>query len=293
MSSARGQLLPVVLLALASWHRGTTAALPPQAVEKSIFVTVVDQNGALVNDLTTADFAIAEDGTIRELTGVKRDELLFASLLVDTTSAVQPLVRDVRAAVTAFAQEMLARSPESEMEILEFGHAPVPIIGFTKDLARIEKAVPKIFPNQGAESVLLEAMVDAAKNLGKRQSPHRAIVSLNLDQANEASRIPPVRIAAAVHAAGAQLWAVSLSTGPVGDANRSGLLNALTADSGGMHVEIVAASALSVKMKEIAGMLTSQYQVIYKRPAGATPKTLQVRVARPNLRVTAPRWPPI
>ena len=80
----------VLALALAAWSVGTKAALSLQGADKSIFVTVLDQSGAPVNDLTLADFGVAEDNTIREVAVVKRDELLFASVLVDTTSAVQP-----------------------------------------------------------------------------------------------------------------------------------------------------------------------------------------------------------
>ena len=73
---------------------------------------------------------------------------------------------------------------------------------------------------------------------------------------------------------------------------RDVVLEVLTKNTGGRREFIVGQSAVETILKSYADALTSQYELTYKRPAGAPPQNVQVGVARPGLKLLATVWPP-
>ncbi|HYN10224.1 MAG TPA: hypothetical protein VES67_22755 [Vicinamibacterales bacterium] len=299
-------LLPLVLV-VAGWAlMSTVAARTQTAADKSIFVTVLDSDAKPVKDLAAAEFGIREDGVIREVSGVKpATQPLFITLLGDTSKAAggsgfsagragsSELIRDIRVSLTSFVRQIAAASPESQMSLMEFGQAAITITNFTAKTADLEKGINRLFPKPDAASVLLEALMEASKNLGKRASPRRAIVILNIEPGEEQSREQPQRINDELRKSGVQLWAVSLQTGSLRNPVRDLVLDTLTRNTGGKREFILGQSAVENVLKGYADALTSQYEVSYKRPAGTTTaKLVEVAVARPGLKLYAPVWAP-
>ena len=203
------------------------------------------------------------------------------------------LIRDIRTSLIAFVRQIAAASPESQLSIMEFGQAAVTITNFTSKTADLEKGINRLFPKPDASSVLLEALVEASKQLGKRQSPRRAIVVLNIEPSEEQSTEQPQKIVEELKKSGAQLWAVSLQKGSLRNPARDLVLDVLTKNTGGRREFIVGQSAIENVLKSYADMMTSQYEVSYKRPAGTTNvQTVQVGVARPGLKLFATVWAP-
>ena len=185
-----------------------------QSVEKSIFVSVVDGSGKPVNDLTAAEFAIREDNMNREIVAVKpATQPLFVQILADTSkqagsvgmmsraetaSGGSELIRDIRTSLLGFVKHVAAAAPTTQIALMEFGQASIPVVNFTSNAADLEKGINRLFPKPDANSVLLEAMIEANKQLEKRPSPRRAIVVLNIEPGDEQSRDQPNAILAGV-----------------------------------------------------------------------------------------------
>lgn len=300
-------LLPlVVILALVAGVGART-----QAADKSVFVAVVDPSGKPVKDLTMAEFAIREDNMIREVTGVKpATQPLFIQILADTskqagsqglmskaeTSAgASELIRDIRASLTGLVKHLAAGAPDAQMALMEFGQAAIPVTDFTTKTADLEKGITRLFPKPNASSVLLEALMDANKELEKKPSPRRAIMALNIEPGIEESRQQPNAIVEAFRKSGASLWAVSLQQGELRNPQRDLVLNQLTKYTGGRREFIVGQSAIENWLKIYADALMNQYEVTYKRPESRTP-AVQVQVglntARQGLRVHANAFAP-
>lgn len=263
-----------------------------QSTDKTAYVSVVDANGKPVKDLQAADFKVGEDNVVREIASVKlATDPIFIQILGDSTRSADKLVRDLRVSLASFVHDVLGASPESQLALMEFGQASLTITNFTSKAADLEKGVNRLIPKPDAESVLLEAVVEASKNFGKKAGPRRAIVALNIEPGNEASRTPPAKIQDELMKSGASLWVLSLQLQNQINPARDSVLKVLTQNSGGTRQLISAPSGLEMWLKSYADALLSQYAVTYKRPAGPAPQAMMWSVARPGVKVLASVWP--
>jgi hypothetical protein len=255
--------------------------------EKSIYVTVVDDANKAVTGLTAADVAVREDNVIREVTSLKpATDPISIVLLADTTEALKDSVRDLRAGLTTFVKDVLAASPESQIQLSEFQGASTVRVKFTPKQPDLEKAISRLFPQPETAPVLLEALVDASKDLAKRPTPRKAIVTINMEPSGEQSTIQPRDVANEIMKSGAALWSISIQAGTNRNPTRDQLLGGLATNTGAMRQTIITSSALESWLKTYASCLTSQYVVSYKRPDATPAKVVQV-AARPGLKALA------
>jgi hypothetical protein len=124
--------------------------------------------------------------------------------------------------------------------------------------------------------VVLEALIDIGKTIGRQPGTRRAVVSLDFDS-QDTSRVRGEDIAQAIQSAGAAVWAVSIHGAQGGSGQREAGLDAITEISGGLRFTAVGSAALEQKMQIVAKALTAQYLVTYLRPASAS--VTQVRAA--------------
>jgi hypothetical protein len=295
------RLLPLVVVVF-GWALVSTVGAWTQAADKTIFVTVLDSDNKPVKDIGAAEFGIREDTVVREVTSAKvATKPLFITVLADTSKVTggggfsagsTELIRDIRVSLTAFVRQVAAGAPDAQISLMEFGQAAVTVTNFTSKTADLEKGINRLFPKPDAPSVLLEAIVEAGRNLSKKESPRRAIVVLNVEPSDEQSREPGQKIVDELRKCGASLWAVSLQKGALRNPQRDVVLEVLTKNTGGRREFIVGQSAIETILKSYADALTSQYEVTYKRPAGTPPQNVQVGVARPGLKLLATVYPP-
>jgi hypothetical protein len=279
------------------------AAVRTQAgVDRTLFLSVLDEAGNPVKDIVADDILIREDGVDRQVVTVKPvSEPLSVAVLVDTAQGTrvtdaygtaEEYVRDIRNAVATFARQLLGQSPNAVVSLTEFGQAAVTIVPFTSDPVEFGKGINRLVARPGVGSVLMEALQQANGDLSRQKSRRRAIVSLNLEPSNEQSREDPKKIVEAFGKSGAQLWAVSVQRGTLKTSGRDVVLPNFTKVSGGQRDFIVGISALDGILKKYADALTYQYEVVFKRPESSKPKQIQVGTPRQGVKLHASGFAP-
>jgi hypothetical protein len=283
-------------------------ALAARQSTKTVYMTFLDAKGVPITDLKPNEIHVAENGKeVTVVSAARATAPMSILLLGDTTKAAGgggmvkrggsdmaagELIRDIRAAFSAFSKEILAASPESEIALMEFGQASITIQDFTNKLEDIEKSITRLFPKPDADSVLLEAITEGSKDIAKRKNGRRALVSINVEPSKELSKEPPNSIMAQLGKAQAPLFSISLQKGDAGNPQRGVVLPKLAKDTGGRHEQIVGQSALVDLLHDTAGFLLSQYEVTYTRPAGPMPGALQAGVERSGVTIYVTHFPP-
>ena len=293
-------MLPVILALL-----GATAltARVPQAVDKSLFVAIVDAESRPVKGVGPGDLLIREDNQDREVTAVKMaSQPLSVAVLVDTAQGArvrdaygtpEEYVRDLRVAVAGFAKQLLTLAPDASITLMEFGQAAMTMVKFTSDMSELEKGINKIVSRPQVGSVLGEALEQANKDLAVRPSTRRAIVSLNLEPSDEQSFENANGIKEAFRKSGAQLWSISVQRGGLKNSRRDIVLNDFAKQSGGRRDFVVGIAAVENIMKAYANALALQYEIVYKRPESAkNVKVVQVGTLLQNVKVHASGFAP-
>jgi hypothetical protein len=293
-------MLPVILALL-----GATAltARVPQAVDKSLFVAVLDAEGRPVKGVGMGDLLIREDNQDREITTVRMaSQPLSVAVLVDTAQGTrvrdaygtpEEYVRDLRVAVSSFAKQLLTLAPDASVSLMEFGQAAMTMVKYTSDLTELEKGVNKIVSRPQVGSVLGEALEQANKDLAGRPSTRRAIVSLNLEPSDEQSFENANPIRDSFRKSGAQLWSISVQRGGLKNSKRDLVLNDFAKLSGGRRDFVVGIAAVENIMKAYANALAMQYEIVYKRPDNAkNVKAVQVGTLLQNVKVHASGFAP-
>ncbi len=293
-------VLPVALALL------IVPSVAARQANKTVYVTFLDEKGAPITDLKQEEIALAENVTERTIVSAKLATTPMSIMMLgDTTKAAGgggftaasatsagEMIRDIRAAFSAFSKDMLANNPAHEIGIMEFGQASILVTNFTSKIEDIEKGITRLFPKPNSDSVLFEAITEAAKDLGKQKNARRAMVSINVEPSKELSKEPPNNIMNQLGKAQAPLFSVSLQKGDNRNQSRGVVLPQLAKQTGGRHEVIVGQSALVMLLQNTAGFLNAQYEITYTRPAGPMPGVLRLGVRRPNVTIYASQFPP-
>lgn len=295
--------LPALVVVSAAVALTSPALTGWEQDEKILYLSALDAKGNSVADLKTTDVLVREDNQDREVVSVKvSTRPLQIVLLADTTkeagdtgmmtrqdtaAGAGELIRDIRLALLSFTRDIMAANPASKIEVMEFGQAAVPIVKLTSNLADLEKGLSRLFPKPNADSVLLEAIMDASKTLEKAKATRPIITVLNIEPSNELSIPTPDKMVEELRKSHAQLWAVSLQKTQATHQSRGLVLGTLTKNTGGRRESIVGQQALQNLFKQFAANMLGQYEVTYRRPAGTNAKYVQVGVMRNDLKLLA------
>lgn len=276
---AKAVSLLVAAGALARWP-GAAARTPQENVTRTAYVTVLDASDAPITDLKAEEVLVLEDGNARAVTEIKpAPEPLTVALLVDTAKPMhgsQAPTRDLRVGLATFLKVVQAANPASKIAVMDTAGAAVMVQDFTDKTPDLTRAVNRLIPSARTSAVVLEALIDIGKTIGRQPGTRRAVVSLDFDS-QDTSRVRGEDIAQAIQSAGAAVWAVSIHGAQGGSGQREAGLDAITEISGGLRFTAVGSAALEQKMQIVAKALTAQYLVTYLRPASAS--VTQVRAA--------------
>lgn len=265
-----------------------------QATERTVYASVVDKNDAPVPAVAAREFVVREDDTAREVLRVATaTEPMQIAVLVDTSQAMEEHLLDVRNALRALFKQI---GGEHEIALIGLGERPTVLSDYTRDPARLDKAIGSVFSRSGSGTYILDAIVEAANGLQRRKAtrPHIIVYAAKGPEFSERSHDSVID---ALRESGATLHTLMLNRpGAAAGSREEQELAQAVADgtklTGGRREDLLTPMALGDRLQSLARELENQYQVVYARPSRLVPpKTLEVTVKRPSVTVRARRIP--
>ena len=144
-----------------------------ETTEVLLPVTVRDNSGHLVNDLTRRDFRVFEDGSEQPLNDLAlRQVPVDAVLMVDASSSVATNLDDFRRAAEGFAERLAA---DDRISLIKFDDRVELLQDWTQSRFQLKRALSRIEPGMFTRfnDALLLASTD---QFGRSKSRHAAIV---------------------------------------------------------------------------------------------------------------------
>jgi VWFA-related protein len=251
-----------------------------QVDERIIYASVVNKDGEPVLDLVAKDFIVREDGQPREVLSAVRDtDPLQIALLADNSDRMRSHLMDLRKALGAFAD---ATREGVQVSLITLAERPTIAVGYTADRAALRKGIDNLFAFP-AGNYLLDGIAETSQGLSKRTMWRSAIVVISGSGAEYSYR-QYTEVLRFFREGGATLHVLTLGAGS-NNAGREIVLSRGTAETGGRYENIMAATALELKARQMATEVSNQYRVTYARPQRLVPpKHTEISVRRPDLK---------
>lgn len=264
-----------------------------QAIQRSMYVSALNEAGAPAPGLGPSDFVVREDNVAREVLRVApADRPMQVAVLVDNSEAARDHIADIRRALPEFVDAMTAPTSTgrtNELAIVTVGERPTIVADFTPDRAQLQKGVNRIFAQSRSASYLLEGLIEVTRGFKKREAERPVVVAITAEGPEYSSRYFEL-VLAPLGESGAAFHAIVLGP-PSNDIseeahNRAVVLAQGTRTSGGRYDNLLASTALPGTLRQLAAELTHQYLVTYARPQSLIPpEHVTVSAARPGMTV--------
>jgi VWFA-related protein len=271
---------------------GSIVPATAQGSERAVFASVLGKDGAPVTTLEASDFIVREGDAQREVLSVEpASQPMRIAVLVDTSRAMHPYVNDLRRGLRSFFREMAGTH---EIALYEFGDRPSRLVDYTLDADRLEAGVGRIFARPASGAYLLEAIIDASRDLRAREGARPVIIAITAEGPEFSDRFHQ-SVLDEVKSAGATLNSLVLTRRRIplfnnGVREREFTLSKGAELTGGRREDLFTSMSLTDRLNDLARELKAQYRVVYAQPETLVPPDrIDVEVKEPALTVRAPR----
>jgi VWFA-related protein len=240
--------------------------------ERTMYVSAVDDKGEPVKGLGPDDFAIREDGALREVLRVTPAiDPMDIAILVDDSAASEGVLPRVREGLASFIGTM---SKGNQIAIVGLADRPTILVDYSSNPTLLQKGVGLLWPRTRAGSTFMDALYEVSRGLEKRSTPRANLVPVITDGGDFANR-QYKQVMDEVKRAGAAIHAVTIgtfsSTNDDEIRNRARVLSEGTRDTGGQRVNLLSPMSVQPTLERLARELSSQYKVVYGRPESLIP----------------------
>jgi hypothetical protein len=273
---------------------GALEAAPAPPTNRTVYVTVVDNQGQMAPGLAAADFTVREGGRDREILSVEpaREKMRIALAVEETLTPLG----GVRQGLGDFMQKMASLA---EVELVIVGQSNRVAVPATSDLNTFYAGINALplAQRQSQLNHVPEGIGDLARGFTKSK-PERPVIVIVAMNTLQASNEEPQNILNALRDSNAQFHSVVIEVGASAGSNpaenmeaagRAQVLGDGPRQSGGRQWAVTALTAIPKVMQQIAGELSAQYKITYVLPDGQKPSDrVEVRTSRRGVTLRAP-----
>ncbi len=247
-------------------------------------MVVTDEKGEPVEGLEPNDVALLENGLARSITALQLDRRpLTLALLVDSSEATSSFFRlNLLEALTGFMRRLPA---ETQYSLWTTGDRPTKLVDYTSDPNEAIRALARVAPQGG--NTMLDALSEASAELKKKEA-ERAVVAAVSAIGIEFSSRSRYQVVEDVQKNVEHVLALQINEGDVGADNRSlyeYVFNELAQKTGGLHETVLSSLAIDSALKKMTAFLRGQYRLSYATLPGLKSRKLEVKIARPGVKV--------
>jgi len=262
---------------LFSAHQQTEIRIEVEAV--NVFVTVTDNNGRFVTDLTRDCFEVFEDGKRQEITHFSSESNLplRLGLLIDTSSSVRLKLDFEKEAAIRFIRSIMRRKDRALL--VEFDEGVTLLHDFTSRPTSIIQKIEAL--RAGGGTALRDAIYVVSTEKMTERDARKAIVVVS-DGQDLNSRTSLNDVLEMAQASEVTIYAIGTSRfGADRDKKGEETLKLLTRETGGRAFFPYSAELLESSFDQINMELRSQYSVTYRpvnRVADGKFRKIKVRI---------------
>lgn len=281
MSSLKFAAAVLAILSLAA-----TAA----PATRTVYITVTDNKGTPVTDLTAADLVVKEGGKEREIVKAERARAKMRLAL----AVEERLVGDgsVRLGIFEFMKRVV---DSAEISLITVGISNRTVVDYTSDMNALVDTINKLTLNPTRDSNLSEGILELANKFiaAKPERPVLVVVALGGGQEG----VDPRNVLDKIGDSAMTMHSVTLgggsSAGGVGslgdESGREQVLGDGPKQSGGRRIDLTVTTAVPKALLQVADDLLAQYVVTYTLPDGVKPnKRFNVSTKKRGVTLRAP-----
>jgi VWFA-related protein len=263
-------------------------AAPPPAAEgtevRSVSIVVTDDKSGPVEGLVPEEVAILENGLARDLVSLQLDHRpLTVALLVDTTEVTSPFFRSTL--VDAVAGFLTRLPADTKYALWTTGDRPTKLVDYTDDLGAGGKALRRVATTGG--NTMLDALVEASADLKKQEGKRTALVAVTALGIEFSSR-DRYQVPEAAAKNVDLFLGLEIAEGDAGSENRilyEYAFGELAKRTGGMSELTLSSLGADQALRKLSAFLRAQYRLSYATLTGLKNRKIEVKVARPGVKV--------
>jgi VWFA-related protein len=264
---------------------------------KTLDVWITDSKGSAVRGLVPEEAVVVENGVARSVTRLEEDRRpLMVAVIVDSSA---PMASFYRLHLVDPVVRLLNQLPEgSRFAVWTTGDRPQKVADWSDDVAAASRALKRTAPQGG--NTVLDAIVEAASDLKQREGERSAVVVVSgvgigftnweRRQAVEKARSGNATFMVVqfdetgepTEAAGEQVSRLDYDY----------VFDSLTRQTGGVREMSMSAMGVPRALEKVAQALNATYRLSYTTVPDLKERKLEVKVARPGVKVrTGPLRP--
>ena len=228
----------------------------------NVFVTVTDQNGSPVGNLTKDNFQLLEDDVPQTISIFSKESALPLSIAleIDTSLSTRRDLPLEIASARRFAQAILR--PVDALSVFAFSEEVDQVVPFTSDLKQIDRGIEHL--RMGSATALYDAVYVGSEALEPRQGRKvMVVITDGGDTVSTTDYQQALRQAQISEAIVYSIIVVPIEASAGRDTGGEHALIQLSADTGGKYFYATTVQQLDEVFRQISDELRTQYLLAY------------------------------